>query len=125
MINDIYQTTVERVRAEIPNLTWIGGHSSHSYQTGTNMYFVYYYRVDCEPADEVDTYHVPVNRIICEQALALGGSIVHHHGIGKARTPWTRAEHGSAYRLLHTLKTAFDPNQIMNAGTIFPISEGN
>lgn len=125
VINDIYQTTVDRVRAEIPNLTWIGGHSSHSYQTGTNMYFVYYYRVDCDPADEVETYHVPINRIICEQALALGGSIVHHHGIGKARTPWTQAEHGSAYRLLHTLKTAFDPNQIMNAGTIFPITEGN
>lgn len=125
VINDIYQTTVDRVRAEIPNLTWVGGHSSHSYQTGTNMYFVYYYRVDCDPADEVETYHLPINRIICEQALAFGGSIVHHHGIGKARAPWTQDEHGSAYRLLHTLKTAFDPNLIMNAGTIYPISEGN
>ena len=121
VINDIYQTTVDRVRAEIDNLIWIGGHSSHSYQTGTNVYFTYYYKVDCAPQDEVTTYHEPINRIICEQALACGGSIVHHHGIGKARTPWTRAEHGSAYYLLETLKTAFDPNGVMNAGTIYPI----
>lgn len=120
-INEIYQTTVDRVRAEVPNLTWIGGHSSHSYPTGTNMYFVYYYKVDCDPVDEVETYHVPINRIIVEQAIALGGSMVHHHGIGKARTEWTTQEHGSAYYLLETLKRAFDPNGVMNAGTIFPI----
>ncbi|QIK70988.1 FAD-binding oxidoreductase [Propioniciclava coleopterorum] len=123
IIHDIYRSTVDRVRAEIGALTWIGGHSSHSYQTGTNVYFTYYYKVDCAPEDEVATYHKPINRIICEQALALGGSIVHHHGIGKARTPWTEAEHGSAYHLLHTLKAAFDPHGVMNAGTIFPLEE--
>ena len=121
VINDIYQTTVDRVRAEIPNLTWIGGHSSHSYPNGTNMYFVYYYRVDTAPEDEVDTYHVPINAIICEQGMAFGGSIVHHHGIGKARNAWTKAEHESAYYLLAGLKAQFDPNGIMNAGTIYPI----
>ena len=121
VINDIYQTTVDRVRAETANLLWIGGHSSHSYQTGTNIYFVYYYRVACPPEEEVARYHEPINAIICEQALRLGGSIVHHHGIGKARAAWTRAEHGSAWPLLHGLKTAFDPNGIMNSGTIFPI----
>lgn len=120
-INQIYQTTVERVRTEIDNLTWIGGHSSHSYQTGTNMYFVYYYKVDTTPQTEPEVRHEPINQIICEQALRLGGSIVHHHGIGKARTRWTAEEHGSAHYLLETLKQAFDPNGVMNAGTIFPI----
>jgi alkyldihydroxyacetonephosphate synthase len=48
--------------------------------------------------------------------------MVHHHGIGKYRTPWTREEHGSAYHLLEVLKRGFDPNGIMNAGTIFPVS---
>jgi len=46
--------------------------------------------------------------------------MVHHHGIGKYRTPWTRQEHGSAYYLLTGLKQAFDPHGVMNAGTIFP-----
>jgi len=32
-----------------------------------------------------------------------------------------RQEHGSAYYLLSTLKQAFDPKGVMNAGTIFPL----
>jgi alkyldihydroxyacetonephosphate synthase len=47
--------------------------------------------------------------------------MVHHHGIGKYRTAWTEQEHGSAYYLLQTLKRAFDPDDVMNAGTIFPL----
>ena len=47
--------------------------------------------------------------------------MVHHHGIGKYRTPWTAEEHGSALVLLERMKTALDPNGIMNPGTIFPL----
>ncbi|MGL6279029.1 MAG: FAD-linked oxidase C-terminal domain-containing protein, partial [Gaiella sp.] len=46
--------------------------------------------------------------------------IVHHHGIGKARAPWAEQEYGSSYVVLETLKQAFDPNGIMNKGTILP-----
>ena len=99
----------------------LGAHCSHSYQTGTNLYFVYDYRIQCEPRQEIETYHKPINAIIVEEALAVGGSMVHHHGIGKYRAQWTEQEHGSAYPVLARLKEAFDPNGIMNRGTIFPI----
>jgi len=33
-------------------------------------------------------------------------------------------EHGSAYYLLSTLKHAFDPEGVMNAGTIIPLEPG-
>jgi len=49
--------------------------------------------------------------------------MVHHHGVGKYRTPWVHEEHGSAYYLLEGLKRAFDPAAIMNAGTIYPLDE--
>jgi FAD/FMN-containing dehydrogenase len=45
----------------------------------------------------------------------------HHHGIGKYRAPWTAEEHGTAYRLMQGLKNEFDPNGIMNLGTIYPV----
>ena len=51
---------------------------------------------------------------------AVGGSIVHHHGIGKARARWVQDEYGSSFPMLETLKRAFDPNGIMNMGTIIP-----
>ena len=120
-INDIYEAAITRIRTEIPDLTVLGGHSSHSYINGTNMYFNYFYDlVDCPPEEEVTKYYLPIIAIICDETLRHGGSIVHHHGIGKARAPWVREEYASSFRLLETLKDAFDPNGIMNRGTIIP-----
>ncbi|MCS7477741.1 FAD-binding oxidoreductase [Umezawaea endophytica] len=120
----LYRAVLHRIRTTFPrvdDLTLLGAHSSHSYQTGTNLYFVYDYRISCPPDLEITEYHIPLNAIIVEEALRLGGSMVHHHGIGKYRTPWTREEHGTAYPMLEVLKRGFDPNGIMNAGTVFPL----
>ena len=120
-VNDIYEAAIGRIRSEIPDLTILGGHSSHSYINGTNMYFNYFYDlVDCGPEEEVTKYYLPIISIICEETLRFGGSIVHHHGIGKARAPWARDEYGSSYWMLEALKEAFDPQGIMNRGTIIP-----
>ena len=123
----LFDAVMSRIRSEFArasDLTMLGAHSSHSYQTGTNLYFVYDYWVNCSPREEIEVYHKPLNAIIVEEALRLGGSMVHHHGIGKYRTPWVKEEHGSAYYLLSTLKRAFDPRSVMNAGTIFPLEPG-
>ena len=120
-INEIYEAVLPRIRAEMKGITLLGGHSSHSYINGTNMYFNYFYDlIDCEPEEENDKYYLPIISIICEETLRRGGSIVHHHGIGKARAPWVKAEYGSSYPMLETLKRAFDPHGIMNMGTIIP-----
>ena len=121
-INDIYQAARQRIIDEIPDITMMGGHSSHSYINGTNMYFNYFFNVvDVGPEEETERYYLPIISIIVEETLKRGGSIVHHHGMGKARAPWVRDEYGSSYYLLETLKKAFDPNGVMNKGTIFPI----
>ena len=121
-IYDIYESVIERITNEVPDLTMIGGHSSHSYINGTNVYFVYYYNVvDCKPEDEINKYHNLINRIICEEAVRFGGSISHHHGLGKARAHMVWDEYGSSFYMLETLKKAFDPKGIMNAGTLIPI----
>ncbi|MEX1313804.1 MAG: FAD-binding oxidoreductase [Desulfotignum sp.] len=126
-IPKIYNRVMQRIREEYPrahDLTLLGGHSSHSYINGTNMYFVYNYRIHCAPEDEMRVYHHPLQRIIVEETLKFGGSMCHHHGIGKFRNEWTREEHGSAYYMLEKLKQSFDPNGIMNYGTIFPQADG-
>ncbi|MCP1103941.1 FAD-binding oxidoreductase [Serratia nevei] len=126
-INVIYESVLHRIREEFPHakdITMLGGHSSHSYINGTNMYFVYDYNVvDCKPEDEIEKYHNPLNKIIVEETLRHGGSMVHHHGIGKHRVHWTKDEHGSAYYILKGLKAVYDPNGIMNTGTIYPIEK--
>ena len=121
-VGEIYHAVINRICNEFPyadDITMLGAHSSHSYQTGTNLYFVYDYKINCPPEEEITKYHIPLNAIIVEEALRRGGSMVHHHGIGKYRAEWTEREHGSAYYMLRTLKDAFDPNDVMNKGTIF------
>lgn len=121
---ELYEAVLARIRDTFPradDLTLLGAHSSHSYQTGTNLYFVYDYAINCDPREEIDLYHVPLNAIIVEEALRVGGSMVHHHGVGKYRTPWVQQEHGSAYYLLAGLKRAFDPDNLMNPGSVFPV----
>jgi len=126
-ITKIYYNVMNRIRKEFDraeDLTMLGGHSSHSYINGTNMYFVYNYKINCEPEDELRLYHHPLQRIIVEETLKLGGSMCHHHGIGKYRNEWTNEEHGSALFMLEKLKQTFDPNDIMNYGNIFYKEEG-
>jgi alkyldihydroxyacetonephosphate synthase len=123
-VSDLFDAVMGRIRSEFPragDLTMLGAHSSHSYQTGTNLYFVYDYTINSSPREEIEVYHKPLNAIIVEEALRMGGSMVHHHGVGKYRTAWVQQEHGSAYYLLSTLKQAFDPKGVMNAGTIIPL----
>jgi alkyldihydroxyacetonephosphate synthase len=121
-IGEIYAVARDRIVAEIPDITMMGGHSSHSYINGTNMYFNYFFNVvGVGPEEETTKYYLPIISIICEETLKRGGSIVHHHGMGKARAPWVKDEYGSSYYMLETLKQSFDPSGIMNKGTIFPI----
>ncbi len=126
-IPKLYDSVINRVKNEFPrakDLTMLGGHSSHSYLNGTNMYFVYNYNILCEPEDELIIYHHPIQKIIVEETIKFGGSMCHHHGIGKYRSEWTKDEHGSAYYMLEKLKEAFDPKGVMNYGTIFPKEDG-
>lgn len=127
IVHQMYENCIRRIREDFEfadDLLMLGCHSSHSYQTGTNLYFVYDYDISrCKPSEEITKYHIPLNAMIVEETLKLGGSMAHHHGVGKYRSPWIQEEHGSAYYILQKLKDSFDPNGIMNAGTIFPLSK--
>ena len=117
-IGKIYQAVRERMIREIDNLYLIGGHSSHSYTTGTNLYFEFAYIAKSHDPEAVEEEYFRVLSIIMEEVLRYGGSIAHHHGSGKYRTPWMPLEHGSSYGLLYKIKEALDPNGIMNKGVI-------
>ena len=87
------------------------------------MYFVYdYYVRACGPEGERLNYHQAIHTIVLEETLRFGGSIGHHHGLGKYRTDWVEREHGDgAFYIMKGLKDQFDPKGIMNYGTIFKV----
>ena len=116
-----------RIRAEFPradDLTLLGAHSSHSYQTGTNLYFVYDYDDPLRArARRSSVYHKPLNAIIVEEALRVGR--LDGAPPRRRQVPHAVDGRGARQRLLaaEALKQAFDPHGIMNAGTIFPLAD--
>ncbi|MFP5113914.1 glycolate oxidase subunit GlcD [Bacillaceae bacterium C204] len=57
---------------------------------------------------------------IFEKAIALGGTITGEHGVGAMKAPyleWKLKEEGIA--AMKAIKSAFDPNNIMNPGKVF------
>ena len=115
---DIYESTVERVYYEVPEVLFFSGHSSHSYMTGSNIYF----QLGAFPAPDIEAakdVYMKVWSIVMEQILKFeDATISHHHGVGKHRTPWMKEELGSSYRLLEGMKQVLDPKGLMNPGTL-------
>ncbi|MDR0387785.1 MAG: FAD-binding oxidoreductase, partial [Treponema sp.] len=121
-IGGIYEAVRERLPGELSNLVSIGGHSSHSYVQGTNIYFTFGFIVK-NGVESARADYMKVISVIMEETLKRGGSIAHHHGSGKYRTRWMPEEHGTSYTLLRKLKEALDPNHILNKGVLLT-SEG-
>ncbi len=86
-------------------------HASHFYPGGTNLYFIYVLKPDS--LDEFFEFH----RGIIDRIVENGGSISHHHGVGKMLAPWLEKHIGKQQLdVLRALKEHFDPNNIMNPG---------
>ncbi|MGC9325466.1 MAG: FAD-binding oxidoreductase [Desulfomonilia bacterium] len=86
-------------------------HASHFYPQGTNLYFIFLARMD--DINEYRHFH----RGIVERIVQEGGSPSHHHGIGRMLAPWMEQHLGiEQVAVLRTLKSHFDPNNIMNPG---------
>lgn len=114
-IGDLYDAVIAALRTR-PGILGASAHSSHSYRQGTNLYITFAVKPD-EPADTEAAY-LGAWGAVMEATLAGGGTIAHHHGIGRLRTPWLARELGTAYPVLASLKRALDPTGIMNPGVL-------
>jgi alkyldihydroxyacetonephosphate synthase len=86
-------------------------HCSHFYPQGTNLYFIFIARMD-----DIGEY-IKFQEGIIEAIYKHGGSLSHHHGVGKMIAPWMEKHLGKEQMdVLRTLKNHFDPRNIMNPG---------
>jgi alkyldihydroxyacetonephosphate synthase len=103
---------------QIPGLLAGSAHSSHSYMQGTNLYITFAIRP--ENYDDAEKLYLQAWGNVMEATIAAGGTIAHHHGVGRLRVPWLQKELKTAYPILQAVKHALDPAGLMNPGTLLP-----
>jgi alkyldihydroxyacetonephosphate synthase len=91
-------------------------HLSHAYADGASLYFTFISR--SREGAEVEQWH-QVKRAACEAIVASGGTITHHHAVGRDHAPYMEAEVGrTGLDVLRAVKEQLDPAGIMNPGKL-------
>jgi D-lactate dehydrogenase (cytochrome) len=57
---------------------------------------------------------------LAERAIAMEGTCTGEHGIGQGKVKYLKAEMGEGLEVMRAIKTALDPDGIMNPGKILP-----
>lgn len=115
---DALYTGVIAALQTVPGILVASAHSSHSYAQGTNLYFTFAARP--ERREDMEATYLACWAKTMEATLACGGTIAHHHGVGRVRLPWMARELGSSRAVLDRLKQALDPQGILNPGVLLP-----
>ena len=103
--------------ASVPGVIASTAHLSHSYPDGACLYFTFAGRAAVDGPDAIEEMYLASWNAGTDAALANGGSLSHHHGIGLNRGRFMRSALGAgATEVLHRLKSALDPNGILNPG---------
>jgi alkyldihydroxyacetonephosphate synthase len=91
-------------------------HLSHAYRDGASLYFTFI--ATRRRAAELEQWRA-AKAAASAAIIETGGTITHHHGIGRDHAPYMRAEVGEmGLEALRAVKERLDPAGIMNPGKL-------
>jgi alkyldihydroxyacetonephosphate synthase len=120
-LDDLHRAVGDAIRDSLaaqgtPGLVFC--HLSHAYADGASLYFTFIARA--RRGEEVEQWRT-VKRAASEAIVAAGGTITHHHGVGRDHAPYMEAEIGrTGLEALRAVKERLDPTGIMNPGKLLP-----
>jgi len=108
---------------------YVMSHISHAHAHGASLCSTFLGRQAGGPDPlALQAQWQAVKQATTDAILAAGGTLTHHHGIGRDHAPWLEEEIGQlGVKALWALKQALDPPAIMNPGVLlaFPQRSGN
>src|SRR5689334_7330395 len=114
-LNDLHAAVGAAIRDSLaaqgtPGLVFC--HLSHAYPDGASLYFTFI--AGTRAGDEIGQWRT-VKRAACEAIVTAGGTITHHHAVGRDHAPFMEAEVGrTGLDVLRALKDQLDPAGVMN-----------
>jgi alkyldihydroxyacetonephosphate synthase len=119
VLPELYERVVAAA-AGIEGLLLMSGHVSHCYVDGANIYFTF---VGAHGGnyDKALAIYDAAWEITMRATHEAGGTIAHHHGIGRVRKHWLKTELGDAHDVLVRIKKVLDPAGILNPGVLVDV----
>lgn len=94
---------------------YVMAHVSHTYETSASLYFTVLARASADPLGQWRAAKAAATDAI----VAAGGTVTHHHAIGRDHAPWLAQEIGSeGIAILQAVKSTLDPAGVMNPGVL-------
>ena len=112
-IEEIYHAMKDTIESKYPGVRFIS-HSSHWYEWGCMNYSRFIIDQPPEDPEEALRLHNRIWNDGVRAAIAHGGVINDHHGVGLKLSRLMKESYGPAMQVLEGIKKSLDPNGIMN-----------
>jgi alkyldihydroxyacetonephosphate synthase len=106
------------VRAALSSGGFVMAHMSHAYPDGCSIYFTFA-GASARDDDALGVYDATW-RAALKAAHDAGGTVAHHHGVGRSKRSAMGLEWGAGVRVLEALRRAADPKGVMVRGALVP-----
>jgi alkyldihydroxyacetonephosphate synthase len=121
-VSELSDALRRTVQSAIPG-SYAMTHISHVYETGASIYVTVLASATADglpivPGEQGERW-ARAKRAIMDTIVAGGGTITHHHGVGRDHAPWLAREvSDEGLRVLRAVKDAVDPAGVMNPGVL-------
>jgi alkyldihydroxyacetonephosphate synthase len=116
-------TLYDAVRRALGEHVFVMAHFSHAYPDGCCIYFSFAGSARGPEArwdEESAAVYDRAWRAALKAAVDAGGTLAHHHGVGRSKAPRLPDELGTGIDVVRALMRAFDPDAILNPGNLIP-----
>jgi alkyldihydroxyacetonephosphate synthase len=116
-LDRVYAAVTEALVGALGEATMVLCHISHVYPTGASLYFTVATRQAADPVAQWTAAKAAASTAI----VSAGGSITHHHAVGRDHLPWLADEIGPVgVEILRAVKQRLDPTGVLNPGILIP-----